>query len=308
MNFVKEEGQGMDCKKGGCYPLIIPHCTSPKTLTCRAFNRVLSRIRILSSFRRGQSTIRQDHKTNVPRRGVCREAGSKVGPAQTTPLGKRPRLPACTLRGHAPAGGVRVIHSVARFELGVPPLFTHTSAPLAHKMANAPEMVSPIAQCHLGPANTLGGASFSEDINGRSRNHARPSVLSPVTGGSAHEPAAFFRPCEISSADSPPYIPYGPIYSANDRYLSLCNPAKFCGGAAGESWQVLAEEPREDEEWNAVLVRSQCILRPFPPSNFQSAGRAYSNETVRSGKVCDPDPALAFCCRKRTQRDVCTYG
>ena len=45
----------------------------------------------------------------------------------STPMAERLHLSACTLRGHAPAGGVRVIHSDARSELAVPPLFTHTS-------------------------------------------------------------------------------------------------------------------------------------------------------------------------------------
>lgn len=45
----------------------------------------------------------------------------------STPMSGRLHLSACALRGHAPAGGVRVIHSVARFELAAPPLFTHTS-------------------------------------------------------------------------------------------------------------------------------------------------------------------------------------
>jgi len=50
-----------------------------------------------------------------------------------------------------------------------------------YKMANAPGTASSIWPRHLQPADTLGGTSFSEDITGRSRNHAGPSILSAVT-------------------------------------------------------------------------------------------------------------------------------
>lgn len=39
------------------------------------------------------------------------------------------------------------------------------------------------------------------------------------------------RARNLSVANSASYISYGPIYSADEWYLSLCNPAKFCGGA-----------------------------------------------------------------------------
>lgn len=39
------------------------------------------------------------------------------------------------------------------------------------------------------------------------------------------------RAPNLGVANSASYIPYGPIYSADEWYLSLCNPANFCGGA-----------------------------------------------------------------------------
>ncbi|KAK1120978.1 hypothetical protein K0M31_010762 [Melipona bicolor] len=57
------------------------------------------------------------------------------------------------------------------------------------------------------------------------------------------------------------------IYSTEDRYLSLCNPLKFCGGADGESWQVLVEEPTGEDKHTlrsfATAASSPSLLLSF---------------------------------------------
>jgi len=51
------------------------------------------------------------------------------------------------------------------------------------------------------------------------------------------------RARNLGVANLASYMSYGPIYSADEWYLSLCNPAKFCGGAerwvmAGAAWRT----------------------------------------------------------------------
>lgn len=63
----------------------------------------------------------------------------------------------------------------------ISPPYIFQGASHDRKIANAMRMVSSIWLCHLGLTNTLGGTTFSEDITGRSKNHAGPSILFAVT-------------------------------------------------------------------------------------------------------------------------------
>jgi len=64
----------------------------------------------------------------------------------------------------------------------------------------------------------------------------------------------------LGVANSTSYIPYGPIYSADEWYLSLCNPAKFCGGA--ERWVMAGAAWRTKRRGKDRVPRSQRAHLP----------------------------------------------
>lgn len=75
----------------------------------------------------------------------------------------------------------------------------------------------------------------------------------------------------------------GSICSANDRYLSLCSPMKSCGGADGESWQVLLERNRRQGADRVLLQGAASSCTCLPAKLLRNRDKLLQNLfTVRS--------------------------